>query len=107
MSCCVAVLVPVGVVGVSSSPFFTPHSSLSPLTLHSLHSLYFSLSSPSSPYLLSYPLSSVAIFLPPSTPSQVHIVEVMDLVGLNDSGLSDPVVHVEVMGQMQQTKVWL
>jgi hypothetical protein len=35
----------------------------------------------------------------------VNIVEVMDVVGKNWSGLSDPFVVVEVMGQKQKTKV--
>lgn len=36
---------------------------------------------------------------------QVHVIEVADLVGLNASGLSDPVVVVEVMSQTQSTRV--
>jgi hypothetical protein len=35
---------------------------------------------------------------------QVHIIEVADLVGLNASGLSDPIIFVEVMGQRQCTR---
>lgn len=33
------------------------------------------------------------------------MIEVTNLVGLNDSGLSDPVVYVEILGQVQKTKV--
>lgn len=35
---------------------------------------------------------------------QVQVVEVCDLVGLNASGLSDPLVVVECMGQVQRTR---
>lgn len=35
---------------------------------------------------------------------QVHIIEVADLVGLNASGLSDPIIFVEIMGQRQCTR---
>lgn len=35
---------------------------------------------------------------------QVHIIEVADLVGLNSSGLSDPIIFVELMGQRQCTR---
>jgi len=33
------------------------------------------------------------------------VIEVTNLVGLNISGLSDPVVYVEILGQIQKTKV--
>lgn len=35
----------------------------------------------------------------------MHIIEVIDLVGTNSSGLADPIVFVEVMGQRQHTRV--
>jgi hypothetical protein len=37
---------------------------------------------------------------------QVNIIEVSDVVGKNFSGLSDPFVVVELMGQKQKTKVF-
>ena len=33
------------------------------------------------------------------------MIEVAELVGLNASGLSDPIIFVEIMGQKQHTRV--